>query len=480
MKPQTAPPRKNTVLTLTVESVNAKGFGIARVDGFVLLIENALPGEHIEARVIKVKTRYGYGKIQKILLPSPHRHEPLCAVSGTCGGCQFSHCNYPEQLRIKKQIVVDALERIGGVSSPPVGDVLGMGDGSQLDSCLRYRNKAVFPVVPVDSHFAVGMYAPRSHRIVEFDDCLLQHRVHVPVIAVIKEYMRLHNIPAYNETTHTGTMRQIIIRTSRATGEVMVVLVVNADRLPGETAFASALIEQAGVTTVIFNAHTARTNAVVGTRFRTMRGTGYIEEKIGNVRYKISAPSFFQVNTVQAKVLYDTALEMIGDTLFLLDAHAGTGGIALYAAANSRLPHMKITGIDIFAPAIDDAKKNAVLNGITNAHFVTGAAEELIPQMLSNVDGGNPQAVVLDPPRRGCDTALLDALINARIPKIVYVSCDPATFARDVKYLCAGGYVLERVQPIDMFPLTGHVEVVALLCRTVRVVIDMECGNTRE
>jgi len=487
--------KKNTVVVLDIENVNAKGFGIGRVNDFVLLVEGALPGEKIEARVLKVKTRYGYAKIQRIIKSSDHRITPSCKVSVSCGGCQFQHCDYTEQLKIKKRIVIDALTRVGGMENPPVTDVIGMGSGERVGFAplkaksvaeshplplgpARYRNKAVFPVVPASNAdgFAIGMYASRSHRIVEVGDCLIQHSAHVGVLAVVKEYMRRNQVTPYDETAHKGTMRQIMIRTSLAAGEVMVVLVINGERLPKEKELAETLTNETGATTVLINPHTARSNAVLGERFRVLSGNGYIEEKIGEVRYRISAPSFFQVNPVQVKVLYDTALDQLRHksglsseglhtALTILDAHAGAGGIALYVASSRFEVKPDIIGVDISEAAIADANKNAELNGIDNVRFIAGAAEKIIPDMLSR-DGFRVDAVILDPPRRGCEPQLLDAIIHAKIPQIIYISCDPATLARDIKHLCAGGYTLNTVTPVDMFPITGHVEAIALLCRT--------------
>jgi 23S rRNA (uracil1939-C5)-methyltransferase len=464
----TASPKKNAVLPLDIESVNAKGFGVGRVSDYVLLVDGALPGERLEVRVLKTKARYGYAKTLRILTPSPHRKESGCPVSTTplgasiCGGCQWQHCDYTAQLGFKKQIVTDALVRIGGLEHPPVDDVIGMA------TPLRYRNKGVFPVAPAQNAdgFAIGMYASRSHRIVEVEDCLIQHPAHVRVLSVVKEYIRRHSITPYDELLHKGRLRQIMVRTSLATGEIMVVLVINGEKLPAEAALAKTLTGEAGASTVSVSPHTARGNAVLGEGFRVLSGSGYIEEAIGPVRYRISPPSFFQVNPVQARVLYDTALDMaeISPGSSILDAHAGAGGIALYAAhrAASQGRAVKVIGVDISAPAIRDAKKNAGLNGITNARFIAGAAEAVIPDLLAR-DSFRPDTVFLDPPRRGCEPPLLDALISAHIPRIVYISCDPATLARDIKRLCAGGYGLAAVQPVDLFPMTGHIEVCASL-----------------
>ncbi|MCL2405279.1 MAG: 23S rRNA (uracil(1939)-C(5))-methyltransferase RlmD [Defluviitaleaceae bacterium] len=448
--------KKNANLTIEVENVTAKGFGIAKVNDFVLLTEGGLPGDKLSVKVIKVKKTYGYAKIIHILTPSPHRIQSPCPVSDKCGGCQWQHCDYQAQLGFKKQIVTDALTRIGGCTNPPVSDVIGM------EAPQPYRNKAVFPVVPSSGDFAIGMYAPRSHRIIPIEECAIQHPVHVPVIKIVGDFMRRHKVSAYDEITHTGIMRHIIIRTSQASGEVMVVLVVNADNLPKENKLATALIG-IGATTVLVNHNKAKGNVIMSNDFRCIAGEGYIREKIGDVWYQLSAPSFFQINPVQTAVLYGIAVDMAGLTGndIVMDAHVGVGGVALAAAGQAR----QVIGIDIVQEAITDAEKNAAINGITNAKFICSAAEEVIPKMLQSGEPP-PDVIFLDPPRKGCEVTLLDALVAACVKTIVYISCDPATLARDIKILAQGGYELVAVRPVDMFPMTGKVESVALLRRT--------------
>jgi len=449
-------PEKNTTQTIQIESVTAKGFGVGHINGFTVFVDGGLPGDELKIRMLKAKSRYGYGKIVAILHPSPHRIESPCPVFDRCGGCQWQNCDYKAQLGFKKQIVVDALERIGQVKNPPVQDVMGMLKPN------NYRNKAVFPVVPADNAhgFAIGMFCARSHRIVEVENCNIQHPAHVAVLKVVKKFMRRNKISPYNEMTHTGLMRFIMIRTSLATKEVMVVLTVNGNGLPLESRLAEDL-ESAGVTTVVISRHTAKNNVVLGDHFRVVSGSGFIRERIGYVTYQISAPSFFQINPVQTKALYEVAVmqaDCKGKTI--VDAHVGAGGASLYAAKHAK----EIIGVDIVQPAIDDGEKNAELNGLTNLRFICGAAEEVIPPMLASEEI-QPQVVFLDPPRKGCEPALLNALVAAQIERIVYISCDPATLARDVKVLVEGGYSLVAVQPVDMFPHTGKVEVSALLCQ---------------
>ena len=448
--------KKNEILTIEIENVTAKGFGIAKVKDFVLFTEGGLLGDKLSVRVLKVKPSYGYGKILRVLRPSPHRIESPCPVSDRCGGCQWQHADYQAQLGYKKAIVTDALTRIGGLNDPPVQDVIGM------DVPQPYRNKAVFPVVPVgDGGFAIGMYAPRSHRIIPLAMCAIQHPAHVQVLEVVRDYMRRHKVKAYDEITHSGVMRYVIIRTSQATGEVMVVLVVNSNGLPKEADLADELTA-IGATTVLINPHRDKGNAVTGGHFRVLTGEGFIRERIGGVWYQLSAPSFFQINPVQTAVLYDVAVDIavLTGSEVVLDAHVGVGGVALQAAGKAK----EVIGVDIVPEAVGDAEKNAALNDIKNARFICGAAEDVIPELLAA--GDVPDVVFLDPPRKGCDKALLDALIAAQVKKIVYISCDPATLARDVKKLVEGGYALNGVQPVDMFPMTGKVEV---CCRLDRI-----------
>ena len=450
--------KKNSRHTIEITGVTSKGFGVGQVNNFLLFVDGGLTGDILEIHVLKTKTRYGYGKITNILTPSPSRIESPCPVSMKCGGCQWQNCDYSAQLRFKKQIVIDALTRIGGVSNPAVNDVIGM------ENPERYRNKAVFPVVPnANNGFSIGMYMARTHRIVEVTDCRIQHIAHVSVLEVVSEYMRGNNISAYDEITHTGIMRFIMVRTSIYTNEIMVVLVINAKSLPNESQLVEEL-SKIGITTTVISVHKSKGNTVLGEHFRILNGSGFITERIGDTKYQISAPSFFQVNPVQTKVLYDVAVQQAGlnDSIgnqVVFDAHVGAGGVALYSAKKAK----QVIGVDIIQSAINDAEKNAILNDINNATFIKGAAEDLAPELLKNY---KPDIVFLDPPRKGNESALLEAIISAEIKKVVYISCDPATLARDIKKLIEGGYTLITAQPVDMFPFTGKIETSVLLTKT--------------
>jgi len=447
-------PEKNSTQAIEIVSVTAKGFGVGYINGFTVFVDGGLPGDELKIHMLKAKSRYGYGKIIEILRPSPHRIKSPCTIFDRCGGCQWQNCNYKAQLGFKKQIVIDALERIGQVKNPPVEDVLGMLKP------VNYRNKAVFPVVPADNTagFSIGMFSARSHRIVEVENCNIQHPAHVGVLKVVKKYMRRNKISPYNEITHKGLMRFVMIRTSLATKEIMVVLTINGQSLPLESRLAEDLTE-IGVTTVVISQHTAKNNIVLGDHFRVISGSGFIRERIGHVTYQISAPSFFQINPVQTKALYEIAVTQANlKGKVVIDAHVGAGGVSLYAAKQAK----EIIGVDIVDAAISDGQENARLNGINNMRFICGAAEEVIPSIINDI---SPQVVFLDPPRKGCEPGLIETLIRTQVERIVYISCDPATFARDVKMLVVGGYNLVTVQPVDMFPHTGKVEVSALLLR---------------
>jgi len=447
--------KKNARHEVEIIDVTAKGFGVGNIDGFTLFIDGGLPEDRILAQIVKVKARYGYGKIIEIQKPSPYRIESLCPVSARCGGCQWQHCDYKAQLGFKKRILTDALVRIGGIENPPVEDVTGM------DTPLRYRNKAVFPVVPGagGEGFQIGMYAPRSHRIVEVSDCIIQDDAHKEVLDILKKHMKRHKLTAYDETTHKGLVRFVIVRTSVDTDEVMVVLVINGKVLPGEVEFSKKL-EEIGVTTMLINRHESRGNTVMGEHFRLVYGTGFIHERLGDINYRLSAPSFFQINTTQANKLYDIAVSLaaLDGTENIIDAHTGVGGVALYAAKHVKNVH----GIDVVQAAVSDAEENARLNGIVNARFTCGTAEAVLPDLL-NHGGEKTHAVFLDPPRKGCEPELLKILAESRVEKIIYISCDPATLARDIKILCAEGYSLETARPVDMFPMTGKIETCCLL-----------------
>jgi len=432
--------RKNDIVRLEIHDLHANGSGVGRLDGMAVFVQDALPGDVLRVRLIKLKKQYAIGKIEEICKPSPRRlaaDDPrVCAVGRRCGGCQFQHYEYGAQLEFKEKMVRDALTRLGGVESPRVLPVIGM------ESPYRYRNKAQFPV----GKNGIGFYAPRSHRIVPVGDCNIHHAACTEVLRAVEEF----DIPFYDEETHSGLLRHVVVRVGFATGDVMVVFVINGTELP----FADEICEL--FPNVLVNVNTERTNVILGKEFRLLKGEGFIHEEIGHVRYRISPGAFFQVNPAQTRRMYDIVLgHLLGGSESIIDAYSGIGGIALYVAGTAK----KVVAVESVPEAVEDGKHNARLNGADNVSFLCGQAEVLLPELL----GGEwqPDVVILDPPRKGCDVRLLEALGLVR--KVIYVSCDPATLARDVKVLCGLGFRMKEAQPLDLFPMTGHVEVVCVL-----------------
>ena len=451
--------RKNDELELDIHDLHANGHGIGRdVNGKVIFVSGALPGDRVHARLLKVKKQYAYGKAMEIITPSPHRlqeNDPrICPVSSKCGGCQFQNFNYHAQLTFKEKLVRDALIRIGGCENPPVLPILGM------DEPYYYRNKAQFPVGSDGKKPLIGFYAPRSHRIVPINGCNIHHPLCGEVLRKVKYLLKAHPIPIYNEETHKGLLRHVIVRVGFSTGEVMVIFVLNSSD-PHQIQMSgfchSDLFTGKGFS-FLYNKNTAKTNVILGDQFTVLQGSGYIHEEIGHIRYRISPRAFFQVNPVQTKVLYDVVASHMSGNESVIDAYSGIGGIALYIAGRVQ----NVVGVESVEDAVKDGVYNAALNNIENASFQCGAAEALVPELLR---GKNYGTLILDPPRKGCDSGLLDMIVTSEISKIIYVSCDPATLARDIKQLTSGGYKLEHIQPVDLFPMTGHVETVALLQR---------------
>ncbi|SES25879.1 23S rRNA (uracil(1939)-C(5))-methyltransferase RlmD [Salisediminibacterium halotolerans] len=454
----TAPPvQKNETVQVTFEDLTHDGAGVAKIDGYPLFVKKALPGETGEVKVIKVKKNYGFGRLISLENESPERTEPPCPIFDRCGGCQLQHLSAAGQNRYKTNLVSSALARIGGMDDVKVHPVLAMDDP------WRYRNKAQVPVGFQNGELVAGFYAERSHKIVDMNECLIQHDVNDRLLQTVKQAAKDFGITAYNEETGKGLMRHVVIRHGQATGEKMVILVTNGSKLPQ----ADKLIEKIhaavdGVTSIVQNINTAKTNVVFGEQTHVLDGKAAIEDKISDIRFHISPRSFYQVNSEQTEVLYDEALKaagLSGDET-VLDVYCGIGTISLFLAQKAK----HVYGIEAVPEAVNDAKKNATLNAIDNASFYVGEAETLMPWWRSQ--GMAPDVIVVDPPRKGCDEALLDAMAAMNPAKIVYVSCNPATLARDMAYLAEKGYRSDAVQPVDMFPQTTHVECVVLLEKT--------------
>ncbi len=446
--------RKNEIYRLSVTGTSSEGSGVARLDAFVIFIPGAIEGETVEAKILKVKKNIAYAKVEKILSASASRIEPLCEIAQPCGGCCYLHMDYEEQLRVKRQKVIDCLRRIGKIDCP-------VAETIPSPELFHYRNKVLIPVGKNDrGELCAGFYAARSHRIHSADNCLIQHPKANQVIHCIKTWMEAFQIPPYDEATHSGLIRHIYFRIAVSTGQIMAGVVANAETLPHGNSLAEALLSIEGVTSVIHNVNREKTNVILGKKTNFLAGKTYIEDTILDTTFRIGPLSFYQVNPFQTARLYQTALNALKlteeDTLF--DIYCGIGTIGLCAAGQVK----RLIGIEVVPEAIEYAKQNALLNGRNNATFFVGKAEDQIFDLIRQ--GDIPTAAVLDPPRAGCDQKLLDAMIQLAPRKLCYISCDPATLARDLAYLTQhSDYRIQSVIPVDMFPHTSHVECCVLL-----------------
>ena len=467
---------KNDELIIDITDMGTEGEGIGRVEGYTLFVKDAIIGDKVRVKVIKTKKRFGYARLMEIITPSKWRVEPACPVARQCGGCQLQHCSYEKQLEWKQQKVTDCLERIGGLDVKDIMEpIIGM------DKQYHYRNKAQFPVgYDKEGNLVTGFYAGRTHSIIPCMDCDIQHPVNSIILRAVLEFMKENAITAYNEKECTGLVRHILTRVGMVTGEIMVCLIINGKKLPHKDKLIEKLLacefddtcvdknsellmkNPLKIKSVSLNINMNNTNVILGDKIETIYGSPYIEDYIGDIRYRISPLSFYQVNPVQTKKLYDTALEYAGlkGGEIVWDLYCGIGTISLFLAQKAA----KVCGVEIVPQAIEDAKVNAKLNGMDNTEFFTGAAEDVVTEQYAQSDGKlKADVVTIDPPRKGCDEKLLRTVINMEPERIVYVSCDPATLARDLKYLAANGYKVDRVRACDMFGQSYHVETVVLL-----------------
>lgn len=449
-----APIKKNDRQTVYIEDLTHDGNGVAKIDGYPLFIQGALPGETAEIHVMKTLKNYGFAKVVNILEKSPDRVEAPCVYFSQCGGCQLQHLSYEGQLKWKQNMVANVMKRLGKIDAP-VHPVKGM------EEPWHYRNKSQIPFAQNESgQMVAGFYKTKSHSIVDMERCLIQTGEADVVMADLKRELEILGLRPYDEKSHQGMLRHVVVRKGRATGEVMVVLVTKSKKFPQ----ASAVIEKIralipNVTSIVQNVNGEKTNVIFGNDTFTLWGKDTIEDTIGNVRFEISARSFYQVNPVQTEVLYKQALDyaqLTGDER-VIDAYCGIGSISLFLAQKAG----HVMGVEIVEQAIEDAKRNAALNGFTNTYFEAGPAEEVIPRWYK--EGKEADVLVVDPPRKGCDEALLSTIIEQKPKRVVYVSCNPATLARDLRILEDGGYKTQEVQPVDMFPHTTHCEAVAWL-----------------
>ncbi|MFQ6986360.1 MAG: 23S rRNA (uracil(1939)-C(5))-methyltransferase RlmD [Lachnospiraceae bacterium] len=459
---------KNDIVTVEITDIGVSGEGIGHVDGYTLFIKDAVIGDVVEAKVMKAKKNYGYARLMKVITPSEYRVEPKCAFARRCGGCQIQEMSYDRQLVFKDQKIRGNLERIGGFTKDQIDTVMQPVVG--MEHPFGYRNKAQFPFgTDKEGNPITGFYAGRTHDIIANTDCALGVEKNKEILEIILQYMRENKIKSYDEKTGKGLIRHALIRYGFKTKEIMVCLVINGKKLPKAERLIEKLIQIEGMTSITISPNTRRDNVIMGDSYEVLWGQGYITDYIGNVKYQISPLSFYQVNPVQTEKLYGLALEyadLKGDET-VWDLYCGIGTISLFLAQKAK----QVYGVEIVPQAIDDAKENAKINAIDNAEFFVGKAEEVLPEYYAeyerehNGETAHADVIVVDPPRKGCDETLLETIVKMQPEKVVYVSCDSATLARDLKYLCANGYEIRMCRGVDQFPQSVHVETVCLLSK---------------
>ena len=451
---------KNENYQVLIEDMGNDGEGIGHVQGMTVFIKDAVVGDLAEVKIVKVKKNIAYGRLMKLITPSPYRVEPVCDKAKRCGGCTMQQVSYGQQLEYKWNKVKNCLQRIGKMENV---EAIMEKPAYGMDNPFHYRNKAQFPVGrDKNGDVVIGFYAGRSHDIIDTESCAIGASVNDQIVAIVRSFIEDNHISTYDEETGRGLVRHILIRVGFTTKEIMVCLVTNGNKLPHSEILIDELVKVDGMTSICLNVNMENTNRILGDKCITLWGQSYITDYIGDIKYQISPLSFYQVNPVQTNVLYNKALEyadLSGDET-VWDMYCGIGTISLFLAQKAK----KVYGVEIVPQAIDDARHNAEINGITNAEFFVGKAEEVVPDIYKKGgDGSHADVVVVDPPRKGCDQVLLDTLVHMAPERIVYVSCDPATLARDVKILQEKGYEAKKVAVVDQFCHSGHVETVVLL-----------------
>lgn len=448
---------KDTEYEVDIVDLGQGGVGIGKYDGFTVFVDGGLINDKLKVKITKSKKNYAVGEIVKIIEKSPYRVERVCSDKlSNCGGCQIQELEYKKQLDIKTNEVKQTISRIGKLENVLIHPTIGM------ENPFRYRNKAQFPIKKLNKETVIGFYKKKSHDVIPTDKCVIQHDVNDKIIKIIKTYIKAYNVSIYDEKNHTGVLRHLVTKIGFKTKEVMVVLVANGKKLPYLKELAYVLKENVpGFKTLVLNTNRDKTNVILGKENKVIYGDGKINDYIGNLVFEISPLSFFQVNPVQTEVLYNKALEYASlkedDTVF--DIYCGIGTISLFLAQKAK----KVYGVEIVEDAIKDARINAKLNNLVNTEFFVGKAEEVVPKLYK--DGKTANVVVVDPPRKGCEESVLDTIVSMNPDRVVYVSCNPSTLARDLAYLDERGYKCKEIQPVDMFPHTMHVECVALISR---------------
>ncbi len=478
--------QKNEIVRVTIEDIGMNGEGIGRVNGYTLFIKDTVIGDEVEAKIMKAKKSYGYARLLKILTPSVDRIPPYCAFARKCGGCQIQEMDYKSQLAYKERKVKGNLERIGGFAKDMLDQVMepivGMGStaddnadikgerGKSFGLAFGYRNKAQFPFgTDKEGNPITGFYAGRTHDIIANTDCALGVSQNQVILETILSFMKKYKIASYDEKTGQGLVRHVLIRYGFQTKELMVCLVINGSSLPHADDLVEKLSAIKKMTSITISPNTRRTNVIMGDTYEVLWGQDHITDYIGDIKFAISPLSFYQVNPVQTEKLYGLALAYakLTGTETVWDLYCGIGTISLFLAQKAK----QVYGVEIIPQAIEDARKNAERNGIENAQFYVGKAEEVLPAYYMQYEKEHPgekasaDVIVVDPPRKGCDAVLLETIVKMQPEKIVYVSCDSATLARDLKYLCENGYELRKGRAVDMFPHTVHVESVVLLSK---------------
>ena len=454
---------KNDEFELEIDDIGTEGEGIAHIDGYALFIKDAIPGDVVRVKVIKAKKNYGYGRLIKIVKPSKDRVQPVCPVARQCGGCQIQHLSYDAQLAYKESKIKNCLVRLGKFPKEQIDKIMEPLMG--MEEPYHYRNKAQFPVGRnKDGERVTGFYASRTHSIIPATHCAIQDKRNEEILNTVLEFMKEFGIEPYDEVTHTGLVRHILTRVGYHTGEIMVCLVLNGKNLPHQDVFVERLAKIEGMKSISINVNREKTNVILGNKVKTLWGTDYIVDSIGTIQYQISPLSFYQVNPVQTQKLYQAALDYAGLTgnEIVWDLYCGIGTISLFLAKQAKM----VYGVEIIPEVIADANRNKEVNQIKNVEFFVGAVERVLPEKYRE-SGGKMSAdvIVVDPPRKGCDVSLLQTILDMGPERVVYVSCDPATLARDLRFLCDGGYDLMKVRGCDMFGHSGHVETVCLLSR---------------
>lgn len=452
--------KKNDQVEITIDDIGAEGEGIGKYQGYTLFVKDTVMGDIALVQVTKTGKSYGYARLVKLLKTSEFRAAPRCPIAAKCGGCQLQHVDYQKQLEYKENKARNCLTRIGGFTNIPIEPIIGM------EEPYYYRNKSQFPVGKnKDGSISIGFYASRTHAIINTEHCYIGSKVNDDILRVIRVWIEKNKIEPYNEESHKGLLRHILTRVGYSTGEIMVCLVINGTSIPCRDELIRELTKIQGMKSISLNINKEKTNIILGDKVIPLWGEPYITDRIGEIKYQISPLSFYQVNPVQTKKLYDLALgyaNLHGNEV-VWDLYCGIGTISLFLAQKAK----QVYGVEIVLQAIEDAKTNARINGITNAEFYVGAAEEVLPRTYRD-EKIHADVIVVDPPRKGCEQSLLDTILEMSPKRVVYVSCDPATLARDLKYLCDQDYKLEKVRAVDQFGHSIHVETVALLCRIIK------------